>query len=297
MATLFMETTDTKNRVKKLQIKLLNVLNDSLKNITAMPLTIDKHASVPVTDYLLSKGIIEKQALLQTSGTILQTVSIKSKKVNPTDKVIANHVDPLYHSITEYTLDLVNNPAPDMSLIDYIQGRFPGLQVYTNEDTAKFIYLSTSTIKGNPQPYIYLNEVITTFYNVKDINLHNVALIRFIPPPAGFAPYNGGSVGALMIYTKKGADELATMESREKFDQYTFNGYSITREFSSPDYSILKNSTMPDSRTTLYWNPNLDIDYTGKVQFHFYNSDAKHFRIIIQGMDAGGKPGYLNEVF
>ena len=299
VSKLFMETTDTKNRVKKLQIKLLNTLNDSLKDIPAISLTINEATGVPVTDYLLSKGVMEKQSQFQTSGIVLSTVHIKSQKVNPTDKVIAEHVDPLYKSITEYTLDLVNNPAPDVSLIEYIQGRFPGLQVIiTTSDTVKFVYRSTSTITGNPQPYIYLNEKLTEFEDVEYINLHNVALIRFMPPPVGFAPYNGGSVGALMIYTKKGADEIATMESREKFDQYTFNGYSITREFSSPDYSIKKSNTAPDARTTLYWNPHLSIDNTGNVQFHFYNSDnAKKFRVVIQGIDADGHPGYLDEVF
>jgi len=305
ISQLYLETTDEKNHVKKLQIKLFNTLNDSLKDAAATSLAINGTASMPftgelppVTGYLLSKSKMERQYQLQSSGILLNTVHIKSQKVNPTDRVIADHVDPLYHSITEYTLDLIDAPAPDISLIDYIKGRFPGLQIYTDEDTAKFIYRSTSTITGNPQPYIYLNERLTTFYNVKDINLHNVALIRFMPPPVGFAPYNGGSVGAIMIYTKKGPDEVATMESREKFDKYTFNGYTITREFSSPDYSLTKNKATADYRTTLYWNPHLNIDSSGKVNFHFFNSDtASHFRIIIQGMDADGHTAYLDQVF
>ena len=63
--------------------------------------------------------------------------------------------------------------------------------------------------------------------------LSDLALIRFLPPPVWFAPYNGGSVGALLLYTKKQGDDIGTFK-KEAFDRYTFNGYSITREFYSP---------------------------------------------------------------
>ncbi len=73
-----------------------------------------------------------------------------------------------------------------------------------------------------------------------DISLVDVALIRFMPPPVWFAPYNGGNAGAIMIYTKKQSDEVRQMPGMSDFDHYVFNGFSITREFSAPDHSKLQ---------------------------------------------------------
>ena len=132
---------------------------------------------------------------------------------------------------------------------------------------------------------------------MKNILFSNIALLQYLPPPVTMAPLNGGYTGAVSIYLKKG-DEPIPLILKNK-NRFTFNGFSITREFYSPDYSFL-DSTMPasDFRSTLYWSPNLKIDSTGIAHFHFYNSDdTKRFRVIIEGMNAQGKVGRLQEIF
>ena len=41
-----------------------------------------------------------------------------------------------------------------------------------------------------------------------------------------------------------------------------------------PDYENNDNK-IPDKRTTIYWNPEVQTDSTGKVKVSFYNSDLK----------------------
>jgi hypothetical protein len=147
-------------------------------------------------------------------------------------------------------------------------------------------------------PFFYLNEAPIQFDDLATISLTDVALIRYLPPPVVFAPLNGESIGALLIYTKNAKDGRRALQSSENFDKYTFDGYTITREFSSPDYGPGKEIRLPDIRTTLYWNPDLNTDLSGNARFYFYNSDkAKHYRVVIQGMDAEGRIGYLSQVF
>ena len=113
------------------------------------------------------------------------------------------------------------------------------------------------------------------------------------------APLNGGYTGAISIYLKKDDERLPTTTISKNQNRFIFNGFSITREFYSPDYSI-PNKTAPvsDFRSTLFWAPNLKIDSSGIAHFHFYNSDdAKRFRVIIEGMDAQGNVGRLQEIF
>jgi hypothetical protein len=52
-----------------------------------------------------------------------------------------------------------------------------------------------------------------------------------------------------------------------------------------------------DVRSTLYWNPNLAMDSSGKLHFKFFNSDkAKKFHIEIEGMDGEGRMGSYSEI-
>jgi hypothetical protein len=130
------------------------------------------------------------------------------------------------------------------------------------------------------------------------MSLVEIAIIRFIPPPVYFAPYNGGNNGAIMIYTKNQSDDSRNTKGMEGFDHFEVNGFSVTREFSVPDYKMLGTNAVTDNRTTLYWNHDLNSDNNGNLRFRFYNSDkAKKFKVILQGMDEEGRLIYLEKSF
>jgi len=62
--------------------------------------------------------------------------------------------------------------------------------------------------------------------------------------------------------------------------------------FMSPDYSSpdKRNSRIPDFRNTLYWNPSVIPDKSGKAAIDFWTSDfISDFVVNIQGVTAGGK--------
>ncbi len=312
ISKMYVEAVDAKNRKQRIGVKFLKTGIDTVQLARD---TIAGYAeTVPSINHaLLNNTINEQRAELPAGGIVLEAVDIKSKKISLTDLVIKNHVNN-FTAEPAFTLDLVNYPYPDIGIIPYIQGRFPGLQVYGDDNNASFLYhggnsLATGAIGHLPAgpenapsggaflPYFYLNESSIFFADLKDIPLNDVALIRFVPPPVWFAPFNGGNVGALLIYTKNQQDDMETFK-KVAFDHYTFNGYSITREFYSPDYNQIKTNSARDNRSTLYWSHDLDTDSKDNAKFHFYNSDkAKKYRIIIQGIDANGKLGYLNEVF
>lgn len=235
------------------------------------------------------------------NGIMLKAVDVKSVKTSPTQKLIKDRVSTLYQSDREYTLDLVNNPVPNIGLINYMQGRFPGLQITEKN----FIYRGINSLtraKGegpdsSALPYTYLNEVRVFFSDIEDIDLNDVALIRFIPPPAGFAPYNGGNIGALMIYTKRQADEVLQVKGAV-YDHFIFNGYSITREFGAAGYSKPGIDKNTDNRITLFWAHDISPDSEGLIKFRFNSSTpAQKIRVVVQGMDARGRLVYAEQVF
>jgi hypothetical protein len=300
ISNLYVELADKKNHIKKSAVKLLNTFADSLQHIPGETLTGNIKASIDIV-----KNIQADTTLDIRNGRLLKTVNIHEQKITPMQELINQHVGPLYHSDREYTFDFVNNPPPFMSVFDYLKGRIPGLRIMGFGDSISFVYRSDNTLirgkNGTPLqqlPYMYVNEAPTTdFQMIAELDINEIAMVRYFPPPVGFAPYNGGNVGALMIYLKNNVDEQGKFASREKFDKYTFNGYTITREFSSPDYSLPQNRTVKDNRTTLYWNPNLQTKTGGTAHFSFYNSDVtKGYVVIIQGMDSEGHLGYLYKV-
>ncbi len=213
--------------------------------------------------------------------------------------LIKNHVK-RFDLDNSSTLDLMNTPSlPGVSVINYIQGRFPGLEIYQYPYGGYvFKYRGSSDLNdANNLPFFYLDEAQVSLGDIEEISLQDIALIRFAPPPVWFAPLGGGFTGAILVYTKGHGDYKNTNSSRA-FDRYTFNGYSVTREFSSPDYSIDKQARQPDYRTTLYWNHDLNTDNQGNFKIRFYNSDkTKKYRVVVQGMDANGRMGYLSEEF
>jgi len=322
LTNIYLETADKKSKAPKLPVKMLTTLDDSLKLLKASPFT--DQTTLSFSPYYISGAKSEANYRMQVNGILLNAIDVKEKTKTPTQQLIAEHVSPRFEMDHEFTLDLINNPTLNIGLVDYMRGRFPGLQIIGDWPNVKFIYRGGSTLQGstspvskgppppvNPNsdfkkemgmvnnnflPYFYLDEVLVQFVSVKDIQLTEVALIRFMPPPIYFAPYNGGNQGAIMIYTKIQSDEMKKMAGMADFDHFIFNGYSVTREFSAPDYRKPGHTISTDSRTTLYWNHDLNTDSNGFLKFGFYNTDrTKNFKVVIQGVDADGRLAYLEQ--
>lgn len=98
-------------------------------------------------------------------------------------------------------------------------------------------------------------------------------------------------VAILSIYTQDGKG----LFSRGQFKgmlTFSLTGYSKTKEFYVPDYANPDLSIETDERTTLYWNPNVKTDASGKAKIEFYNSDkASMFRADVVGISEDGIPG------
>lgn len=141
-------------------------------------------------------------------------------------------------------------------------------------------------------------------------------------------PYQYGSEGTNLplnekiesidiYYTLKSRDLNTNMEEDEYNAYFSFNtydndlsrpkfvpgtryttlqGYSYVKEFYSPQY---KNKPLPnvkDFRRTLYWNPDVRTDSSGKASVHFYNnSSCKAMKISAETVKDSGILGTFKE--
>lgn len=108
-----------------------------------------------------------------------------------------------------------------------------------------------------------------------------------------------GAGGVLVITTKKGGIDYdadlrtnSTDNTKSNVIVTTAKGYAVSRRFYSPDYSHLPGNSMPDMRSTIYWQPNVTTNEEGKAAIDFYNAgDAARYNVIIEGLSMDGKPG------
>jgi hypothetical protein len=303
ISEIYFEVANAKNHKQKLKVKFMKGLMDTidLKRDTLR----DVAGETPMMDKQFLSDALNEEKIFRGTGVLLNTIEVKGRKISPVDQLIKEHVNN-FTADNAYTLDMVHNTFTSIDLVDYIKGRFPGLEISGNSQCAIFNYHGRNSFMATPDslsvggaylPYFYMNESHIGFDDLKDIPLTDIALIRFFPPPVWFAPYNGGNVGAIVICTKKQGDDISTFK-KEAFDRYSFKGYSITREFYSPDYGSKTADLHHDTRSTLYWNHDLNSDSSGEASFHFFNNDkTKKYRVIIQGIDANGRLGYLETEF
>lgn len=124
------------------------------------------------------------------------------------------------------------------------------------------------------------------------INIQDVESIEVLKSGSNLAIYGSrGGGGVLIINTKRG---LGLAGSRYTPGIVTYNpkGYNSGREFYSPKYDAANNSSAPDLRTTVYWNPKVVTDAAGNAKFEYFNADTKGtYRIVIEGINAAGHLG------
>jgi hypothetical protein len=110
-----------------------------------------------------------------------------------------------------------------------------------------------------------------------------------------------GTNGAIVVNMKKMPEtkKISLQELRDLIPQrnevtFTPKGYAAIRTFYLPRYMGPRESqsTQTDTRSTIYWNPNIITDKTGASSFEYFNADGKGtYRAIIEGLDKDGNPG------
>ena len=104
----------------------------------------------------------------------------------------------------------------------------------------------------------------------------------------------GDSRGMISITTKTGSELDAVSQTLPARDVGFSSplGYQTPAEFYAPTYPTEKarRSMVPDYRTTLYWNPTVELDETGHAVVELYTSDAPaDYNVTAEGVTREGK--------
>jgi hypothetical protein len=100
-----------------------------------------------------------------------------------------------------------------------------------------------------------------------------------------------GANGAIAIFSRR---DYKPVDKRVGLINEKIMGYQVARAFYSPNYETMKKEqrNRPDSRTTIYWNPQIFTDVNGVANISFFASDAAtKYRVVIEGRSWGNKLG------
>lgn len=225
---------------------------------------------------------------INNHSVLLKEVTVTARKVPQEEKTEDRYTSGMFKSDNGYTFDLTHKTLPYTSIFQFLQGRVPGLMIMGNP-------MDPVVRWRGGTPGFFLDEVPVSADEIGTIPVDDIALVKVYRPPfyGGF----GGGDGAIAIYTKRGGDQ--DYSPGRGFERLRVPGYTIVRQFYSPDYAVKKRvNELPDKRATLYWNPDLVMDSTsGPLTFSFYNTDiTRRMRIIVEGITDDGRIGRVEKV-
>jgi TonB-dependent SusC/RagA subfamily outer membrane receptor len=218
-------------------------------------------------DDLTKRGILERTILLKE----VNIVEKKNPAKNSSNLNGAGNADAI---ITTDQLQYCT------TLSQCLQGRVAGLIIRNgtpylmrNNGTPMSIVLDGMQMEGD-----FLD-------NINPMDIETIEVLKSAGNTAIYGSRGGG--GVLVITTKRGGGYSSASTFTPGIIPFSPKGYYTPREFYSPKYDAPDNR--PDYRTTIYWNPNIVTNESGKAVFNYFNSDEPGtYRIVIEGMDMLG---------
>ncbi len=280
---MYFQENVKKNRTP-ITVQLENAITTSTMKVE-MPLHLRRMRS-DTTDF--GNLVNDYEIFSKEKGIVMEAVVVTSKKKTPLQELEERYVSTFFNTNATRTLDLLHDSAATgLTIFDYMDGRVPGITVERQDGAIVVYHRNRPTgLFGRIPMQIFLDEFETDASIVENIPLDKIALVKVYDHFVGVAGNAPG--GVLSIYTKKGKDLLTSEEGKRNRSFYS--GYSITKQFFSPDYSV-EQAQVPDRRKTLLWNPLIFVrGINAKIPIVFYNTDqTTKFKVVVEGMTSDGR--------
>jgi TonB-dependent SusC/RagA subfamily outer membrane receptor len=184
-----------------------------------------------------------------------------------------------------------------INIFQLIQGRVAGVRVTFDGFNATVLIRGVGSLQAGVEPMYMLNNVPVDASTLAQVSPRDVESVEVFKDPARTAIFGSqGGNGVIAVYTKSGTSTVYSNVGGTLVTKYS--GYSIPRVFYSPKYE--ENSPankVTDQRATLYWNPLIQTDSSGKASLSYYNSEtASRHLLILEGIDSLGRLGRVVKV-
>ena len=182
-----------------------------------------------------------------------------------------------------------------------LQSKVSGLRVVNG-----FIRLGPQTsinvqTPGDGEPLVLLDGVPVNAFSdgasestaslIRNLSPHEIERVEILKYSNGAAYGSRGANGVIVITTRKNTGNYQRFGERGRFVDIQVAGFSPVKKFRSRDYSVHQDSySLPDYRSTLYWNPVVSTGEDNFAGVSFYAADlATQYRIVVEGITTDGK--------
>lgn len=196
---------------------------------------------------------------------------------------------PRIYGEPDHVLEVTESDATYFNILDFLDGRMPGVTVDMTDNTVK--------IRGNSGSPIFVIDGVTYSDPQTGIDLalsysmEEVDKVEVLKSAGNLAMFGArGGAGVIAIYTKKGFRSVPKDRMIKGTITRSIIGFTPYRKFYAPQYPPGdEEKPEPDRRTTLYWNPDVNLNNTGE-SISFYTSDQQaDYKIIVEGITNSGK--------
>jgi hypothetical protein len=170
-----------------------------------------------------------------------------------------------------------------------------GTRYFPREEVDYFSRHSSQSLTNSPDIKFMLDGVLVKPDDIKFLSVSNIATVEVLSSSSYLNIYGTTAPGGLIIITTKVGNEDPSTDYNVKSSPGVittkFKGFYQAKAFYVPKYNVA-NSTISDTRTAIYWNPNVTTDANGTFPIEYYNSDVKGtYKAVVEGIDNDGKIG------
>ena len=296
-ATVFYEAQNNKREKSIVDVAIYKSYIDTLAKSGFIPNQNLDTSDISSRKNTFAQTIYSQIASIDTltfGFSTLAGVTVTAKKLSKIDSLQREYVSSIFEN-SDNTIDFSNAGAM-VNIWQYLQMQIPGFAVDAYNGggaTARFTrndgIAGLSEDVGGGGIMFMLNEIEVSSDFIDNISPEDVALVKVYKGNAAF-PW-GAVQGMIAVYTKKGVSVKAKPYEKV-FSKMEIQGFEANREFFNVDYKKMPdlNKNTIDKRQTLYWDPKIKKDKSGKYNIHFYNNDiGNSYKLIIQGIDKDGQ--------
>jgi TonB-dependent SusC/RagA subfamily outer membrane receptor len=179
------------------------------------------------------------------------------------------------------------------NLLDALRGRVPGLSV---RGGGVYLRAASSLGVGNAEEtgsaLILLDGAPVGSDILEQMLPTNVDFIDVLKGPRAAIYGSRAANGVIAVYTKNGEESLEKAKRIGGSLNFKHPGYVYARKFYKPKYgSGTPENKEVDSRTTLHWQPYIQLNNEGKTSISFYSGDVLgDYQVTLEGITTEGVP-------
>jgi TonB-dependent SusC/RagA subfamily outer membrane receptor len=270
---------------------------------TIPPVSV-KEKNLPYT--IMEEGTLQRKRSIPESieqGILLSEIVTSSTPLNRSENrtTKGNYGKPDFIMTGEA---LRNSNA--FSLVDALRAYVPGLNVVYSAGTPTIRFGGPSNFLGasTNEPLLivdgiqlYSQQDLTIYSQLFQINPLQVERVEVIKN-GGAAIYGSrGANGVIIVVTR---DKVPTETPAERttkqseiFQTITWPGYTKPLKFQSLDYTLPAElpRNLADNRSTLYWNPSVELNGSKPLTLEFYSADTPAtYLVVVEGITLDNKP-------